>query len=242
MEERRLFAIGVLLTTALVIAGALAPKVLTWPSHESLMPIAALHGRAISALVVPARQSRVPAAGLALDDTGGSQSNVLQLPQVSIDFVGAWGGYTCTTIRSVIPDLLAGDNPDRVSVVFGRQGQIVFVAAELYGGPHQRIARKPRVRTASSREVVIEYESEDVALYYVYTNRFTLRGSGQIAYQEYVSVFDRTTHNLTGAVSQRATLRRLLTTEELRRFSRPSLYQVPKRSITAKTDLAPEQF
>jgi hypothetical protein len=84
------------------------------------------------------------------------------------------------------------------------------------------------VRTANPREVVIAHESEDAELYYVYTDRFTLSDWGKIGYREPVDVYDRTTHNLAATVNQSATLRRLLTAEEQRRFSRPSPYQVPK--------------
>jgi hypothetical protein len=134
---------------------------------------------------------------------------------------------------------MTGDNPDRVSVVFGCQAETVFIAAELYGGPHQQITRKPAVRTVNSKEIVIEYDSEDASLYYKYMNRFRLRDSGKIAYHERVTVYDRPTYSLAGTVDQRAMLHRLLTAEEQRRFSRPSSYQVPKRSIAANTDLSP---
>ena len=232
--------IGVLLTAVLVLAGAFAAKVLTWPSHEAGTAVSTSHKAASSSVVMPARQSDVPTFVPEPSAAGGSQANLLELPKASSDFVGDWGGYTHSTIRSLASGLLlTGKNPGRISVIFSRPGETVFIADEVYSGPHQRILGKPRVRTANPQEVVIEYESEDAELYYVYTNRFVLRESGTIAYQERVDVYDRTTHNLAGTVNQSATLRRLLTAEEQRRFSRPSPDQVPKGAIAASTNLEP---
>jgi hypothetical protein len=243
MRERMLLGVAALL--AVVLGGALAANVLTSPAHEPPAhepgsAVSTLHQDASSSLAMPARQADVATFLPEPSAAGGSQANVLELPQASSDFVGDWGGYTHSTIRSLASGLLlTGKSPDRISVIFVRQGETVFIADELYSGPHQRILGKPRVRTANPREVVIEYESEDAELHYVYTNRFVLRESGTIAYQERVDVSDRRTHNLVGAVNQRATLSRLVTAAERRRFARPSPDQVPKGAISANTELEP---
>ena len=240
MEKRRLLSIGALVLAAvLALAAASASKVLTWSSHAPVIVVSASPNEASSTLVMPARQSGPLPFVPEPSAVGGLQANVLELPNASFDFVGVWGGYTHSTIRSTAPGLLTGKNPARISVIFGRRGEAVFIADELYSGPLQRIVGRPRVRTANPREVAIEYESKDAELYYVYTNRFVLRESGTIAYQERVDVYDRSTHNLAGTVNQRATLRRLVTADEQRRFSRPSPDQVPKRAIAAATDLEP---
>ncbi len=73
-------------------------------------------------------------------------SNILELPKASLDFVGVWGGYTHSTVYSVIPGNLLAKGPDRISVTFGRQGGNVFIASELYIGSNQRIIGKAGAR------------------------------------------------------------------------------------------------
>lgn len=241
MKGRVWWGISVLLVALFAIAGAFATSALKRPSSE-LLSGASLKAAAVPTLILTGSQSRVPPNVSEPSTDDGSQSNVLEIREASLDFVGEWGGYTHSTIRSTVPGYLTGKNPDRVSVVFLRQDDTVFIADELYSWPHQRITGKPRVRTANPKEVVIEYESEDARLYYVYTNRFTLRDSGTIAYQETVDVYDRSTENLVGNVYQRSTLKRLRTADEQRRFARPSADELSRSAIAAPTKLAPSML
>ncbi len=165
----------------------------------------------------------------------GSESNVLELPKASLDFVGFWGGYTHSTLRSVRPGLLSGENPDRASIIFGRQGDTVFIAGELYSSRSQRILGKPRARVSSPVEAIVHYESDDTELHYDYTCRFTLVDSSRMVYRNVVEVYDRQSGNLIGTVKQTATLRRLLTADEQRRFARPSRHELPQKEISART-------
>src|SRR5277367_1306517 len=110
MEERRSLTAGLLLTAVLGIAGAFAAKVLTSPYRGPSTRVSILQRPvALSTLGMPARQAEVPAAGFAQDASDESQSNVLEIPKASIDFVGAWGGFTRSSIRSVSPNLVTRD-------------------------------------------------------------------------------------------------------------------------------------
>jgi hypothetical protein len=178
----------------------------------------------------------VPSAARSADD--GSESNVLELPKASLDFVGFWGGYTHSTLHSVRPGLLTGENPDRASIIFGRQGNTVFVTGTLYSSPNQRILGRPRAHVLSPVEAIVHYESDDAELHYDYTCRFTLVDSSRMVYRNAVEVYDRRSGTLIGTVKQRATLKRLLTIEERRRFARPSRHELPQKDISASTSFA----
>jgi hypothetical protein len=145
-----------------------------------------------------------------------SEPNVLELPRVSFDFVGSWGGYTHDTGS---PDV---ESPDHVSVVFGRRGDTVFFASELYTPSDQRILNKAKATIINRREVLVRYMGEDENLDYIYFHRFKLLNSGQIEYHETVDCYDRRTHAPVGTAGQDATLHRLTTTLEKRTFAQPS--------------------
>jgi hypothetical protein len=185
------------------------------------------HGQSLA--LVP---SALPSAA------GGSESNVLELPKASLDFVGFWGGYTHSTLHSVRPGLLTGENPDRASIIFGRRGDTVFITGELYSSPSQRILGRPRARVLSPIEAIVYYEADDAELHYDYTCRFTLVDSSRMVYRNAVEVYDRHSGTLIGTVKQRATLRRLPTIEEQRRFGRPSRHELPQKEISASTSFA----
>jgi len=155
-----------------------------------------------------------------------SESNILELPKASLDFVGSWGGYTHDTAPSEV------ESPDHVSVVFGRRGNTVFFATKLYSPSGQRIVSKPRARIASPNEVVVMYEAEDEHLDYGYLHRFTLLDSGKIAYKETVNLYDRRTHSVVGTDGQQALLSRLTTVPEKRAFARPSAHDVFKGELS----------
>lgn len=235
MNERTLaYIVG--LAALLGIAGAIGLKLATRRSHDLAVAAPAPQRPTRSpTLVFPETQSLALVPLPLPSPADGSQSNVLELPKVSLNFVGDWGGYTHSSIHSVQPDLLTGETPDRASVIFGRQGDTVFIAAELYSSPNQRILGKPRVRVLGPQEANVQYESEDSELYYAYTCHFTLLDSGRIAYRNRVEVYDRHTRDLVGTVKQRAMLRRLLTANDQLRFARPSRHEVPQREISAST-------
>jgi hypothetical protein len=155
-----------------------------------------------------------------------SESNVLELPKASFDFVGSWGGYTHDSAPSEV------DSPDHVSVVFGKRGNIVFFATELYSPSDQRIVSRPRARIASPKDVRVTYKAEDEHLDYAYVHRFTLLDSGTMLYRETVELYDRRTHGAVGTSGQRALLGRLTTTTEKRLFARPSSRDVFKSELS----------
>ena len=154
-----------------------------------------------------------------------SESNVLELPKASFDFVGSWGGYTHDTAPSEV------ESPDHVSVVFGRHGNTVFFATKFYSPSGQRIVSKPRAWITSPREVLVTYEAEDDQVDYTYLHRFTLLDSGKMAYKETVDLYDRRTHSAVGTDGQNALLRRLTTTREKRVFAQPSSRDVLKGEL-----------
>jgi hypothetical protein len=153
----------------------------------------------------------------------GSQANVLELPRASLDFVGVWGAYTDIAVQSVVPGALVAKGADRISVTFGREGDTVFIASELYAGPGQHIVGRPRARMPSPTEALITYDGRDHDLDYVYLHQFRLLRSGKIAYSQKVDIYERRTHSLVGRATQHAMLQQLTTIEERRKFSRPCL-------------------
>ncbi len=168
----------------------------------------------------------------------GSQSNVLELPKASPDFVGVWGAYTHSTVYSVVPGALVAKGPDRISVTFGREGDTVFVASELYSAPNQQIIGRPRAWMSDSTEALIEYEARDPELHYVYKHRFKLLGSGKIAYSENVNIYERRSHNWVGIATQHALLKQLTTSDQRRKFARPSPFEVSKGEALAGKSFA----
>jgi hypothetical protein len=166
------------------------------------------------------------------------QPNILELPTASADFVGYWGGYIHSSIQRFSPDL-TGTSPDRVSVVFGRKGDTVFMASELYSSPNQKVVRGPRTRIIGSRLAIVEYESTDNDLYYICSHRFRLNDGSSISYQSTIGMYDRNSHRLMGIVTQAAKLRRLLRAREQLLFARPSQLQIPRNEISASANFAP---
>ncbi len=167
-----------------------------------------------------------------------AQSNFLELPTASTDFVGYWGGYPHSSIDRVNPDLV-GTSPDRVSVVFGRQGDAVFMASELYSSANQTIVRRPRARMVGARLAIVEYEAADHDLYYICTHRFRLDDASRMSYQSTVDVYELNSRRLMGVVTQRAKLKRLLTPREQLQFARPARNQIPRAEISASGHFGP---
>jgi hypothetical protein len=199
----------------------------------------ALHSPAIasidSTLAYPSQHGEQSASFASVDS---SQANILQLPKASTDFVGYWGGYIDSSVQRLSPDLI-GNSPDRVSVVFGRQGDTVFMASELYSSPKQKIVHGPKARIVSARLAIIEYESEDSDLYYIYSHRFRLNGTFSISYRSTIDVYDRNSHRLMGIVTERAALKRLRTPHEQLEFARPGRNQIPRAEVFATAGLEP---
>jgi hypothetical protein len=167
-----------------------------------------------------------------------AQPNILELPKASSDFVGYWGGFIHSSIQRLSPDL-TGTSPDRVSVVFGREGDTVFIAGELYTSANQKIVHRPIARIPGPRLAIVEYESADHDLYYICRHRFRLERASRISYRSTVDVYDLNSHRLMGVVTQRATLKRLLTPREQLQFARPSQLQVPRTEISASANFLP---
>jgi hypothetical protein len=172
-----------------------------------------------------------------LDLPRDARSNVLELPSASADFVGVWGAYTHSTVYSVTPGTLVAKGPDRISVTFGRQGDSVFIASELYTGPHQRIAGKPRASMSSPAQAVVTYTASDDQLDYVYLHRFKLLRSGNLAYSQKVDIYDRRNGKLVGRATQHAVLKRLTTPQEWVNFSRPAPFEVSRGEVSAARNL-----
>ena len=166
----------------------------------------------------------------------GMQGNMLELPKASTDFVGYWGGYIHSSIQRLSPDLV-GTSPDRVSVIFGRQGNTVFMMSELYTSPNQKIVHQPKARMVAARIAIIEYESEDKGLYYICRDRFQLKDLSSMSYQGTIDVYDLNSHRVMGIVAQSANLKRLLTAGEQLQFARPGPNRVPRVNVSAR-----EQF
>jgi hypothetical protein len=162
----------------------------------------------------------------------GEQGNILELPQASSDFVGYWGGYVHSSIQRFDPDLV-GNSPDRVSVIFGRQRDTVFMTGKLYAPPGQRIAQRPKAKIVDTRITVIEYELADKALYYSCRDTFRLESPSIMSYRGIIDVRDLNSRRLLGVVTQIAVLKRLLTEREQLQFARPARNQIPRASVVA---------
>lgn len=164
--------------------------------------------------------------------TAGEQGNILELPQASADFAGYWGGHVHSSIQRLTPDLV-GNSPDRISVIFGRQGDTVFITGELYTSSWQRIARRPKARMVNARLAIIEYELADKTLYYSCRDMFRLKSASTISYRGIIDVRDLNSGTLLGVVTQTAVLKRLLTAREQLQFARPGPKQIPRASVVA---------
>ncbi|HXZ87501.1 MAG TPA: hypothetical protein VEF07_02945 [Candidatus Binataceae bacterium] len=239
MNERRLAYIAGLAAALILGVGTVLKLAIRLHNDAARDGFSSAHpGGTPPALALAHTQSLalVPSASQSKADS--FESNVLELPKASLDFVGFWGGYTHSTLHSVRPEFLTGENPDRASIIFGRQGDTVFIAGELYSSPSQRILGRPRASVLSPVEAIVHYEADDAELHYNYTCRFTLVDSSRIVYRNAVEVYNRRSGNLIGTVKQRAILRRLLTTEQQRRFARPSRHELPQKEISASTSFA----
>jgi hypothetical protein len=125
-----------------------------------------------------------------------------------------------------------------VSVVFGRQGDTVFMTTELYSSPNQKIVHHPKARITSPRLAVVQYESADNDLYYICSHRFSLNDASSINYRSTVDVYGLNSHKLMGVVTERSTLKRLLTPSEQLEFAQPGRNQIPRAYISASSSFA----
>jgi hypothetical protein len=160
----------------------------------------------------------------------GSEPNVLELPKASFDFVGDWGGYMHTGSSDV-------ESPDHVSVVFGRRGDTVFFASNLYTPSDQKILDRPTATIIDRQKVLVTYKGEDEKLDYIYFHKFKLLNSGKIAYNETVECYDRRTHSFIGTAGQDATLHRLTTALEERAFAQPSSREILEGELSTSTKI-----
>jgi hypothetical protein len=210
-------ALAVTLGLILLIRSFYEPSSRSFGSHKA---------SPLSPVEAPRRQRLAVVPWSQLPSKIDSESNILELPKASFDFVGNWGGYTHDTTPSGV------DSPDHVSVVFGRRGNIVFFATELYSPSDQRIVNKPRAWITSPKDIRVTYKAEDEQIDYAYVHRFTLLDSGKMSYKETVDLYDRRMHRGVGTDGQRALLRRLTTTTEKRLFARPSSRDVFKSKLS----------
>ena len=234
MSERLFGYIGAALASVTLLGA-----VIVWllPSHRPDHGISIKTG----AREDPPSKLIVPQAQRAASDevpAPGSRSNVLELPRASLDFVGYWGGYVHSTIFSVIPGALTGASPDRASIIFGRAGDTVFIASELYSSPTQRLIGRPSARISNPREAVIQYRSADSELEYKYECHFRLLESGKMSFRNSAFVYDRWRRKLVETVKQEGMLSRLLTLDERRAFARPSRHEVPKSEILTRKNFS----
>ena len=203
-------------------------------------PGSAAAGHSAIAFIDSARLDQAPHTEQSVSEfsTYGSQADVLELPQANADFIGEWGGFIRSSIQRLNPDLI-GASPDRISIVFGRRGGTVFMASELYSSPTQRIVRHPKASVIGARLVIVEYESADRNLYYVYSDRFHLSDGSHLSYQSTVEVYSHDRRRLMGVVTAHATLKRLRTRREQLEFARPGPNQIPRAEISASARTAP---
>jgi len=159
MNEHRIGYVGGMLAGVILLGGIIVRTLLTPQADHEINIKAMAHEE-----IAPVQKLMAPSAQRAASDKSpadGSQSNVLELPRASLDFVGYWGGYTHSTIFSVVPGEMTGESPDRASIVFGHRGDTVLIATELYAGAGQRLIGRPSARISNPREAVIQYRSED---------------------------------------------------------------------------------
>ncbi len=228
MKERGRTHVVELIASLLALAAIVGVTRLSAPSHVAAMrPSISRSTAAPAPLIIPGAQQFT-------SDIFPASSNVLELPSASLDFVGSWGGFTNSG-----PSLM-GVEPDRVSVIFGRRGDVVFFASELYSPSGQKIIGRPRARILSPKESVIEYGSEDAEVQYAYSHRFKLLDSGRMAYRQRVELYDRQTHGLLGTATQHALLRRLQTAGEKRLYSQPSSDDIHRGSVETDKSFASE--
>src|SRR5207245_7827934 len=122
-------ALAVTVGVILLIRSFYEPSPRSLGSHEAPL---------LSPVEAPGRQRLAAVPWSQLPSKLDSEFNVLELPKASFDFVGSWGGYTHDTSPFEV------ESPDHISVVFGRRGNVVFFATQLYSPSDQRIVSKPR--------------------------------------------------------------------------------------------------
>jgi hypothetical protein len=193
------------------------------------------HTAGVASLDSPRLQSQ-PAQDSATSFGERGPDNILELPKASSDFVGYWGGYVHSSIESISAGL-TGSGPDRLSVVFGRQGDTVFMSSELYSSPNQRIVQRPKARILSPRVATIEYESADPDFIYICHHTFRLNHESTINYQATIGIYRQNSRKLMGVVIQRATLRRFRTARDQLRFARPGRDLVPRAEVSARSEI-----
>ena len=223
------FSVFCALATLSLVAGAVVALRLTQPEQGAVAlktpadaPIAPSH-------IYPSQHPEHFAGS-----SSGSQAdaNTLELHKANVDFVGYWGGYIHSSIQRLDTDL-TGSSPERVSVVFGRHGDTVFMRSELYSSSGQTIVRRPKARMVGARQTLVDYEYTDKELYYSASHSFRLDGTSSITYRSAVNIYELNSHRLLGVVTERATLRRLETPKEQLEFSRPGRNQIPRTEISA---------
>jgi hypothetical protein len=236
MNEHRIGYVGGMLAGVILLGGIIARTLITpRADHEiNIKPVAREDIAAVPKLITPIAQR----TSSDKSPTDSSQSNVLELPRASLDFVGYWGGYTHSTIFSVVPDEMTGESPDRASIVFGCTGDTVLIATELYTGARQRLIGRPSARISNPREAVIQYRSEDSELEYENESHFRLLESGRMSFRNRVIVYSRRSREPVGTVKQQGMLSRLLTLDEQRAFARPSRHEVPKSEILTRKNFS----
>jgi hypothetical protein len=246
MNEVKLgYVFGALIGLAALCAAFELWRLPAW-TFSSLLAYTARIAAPAAGRLAPAQQVDInlPYAQTAQDaqsnilELPGASSNLLELPAAAPAFAGVWGGYTRSAVYSLMPGALAAKGPDRISVTFGRQGDMVFIASELYTGPRQHIMAKPKVRMSGPTEASVTYEAVDPELDCMYRHRFKLLRSGKMAYFQEVRMYDRRTRKLVGTATQHALLDQLTTAQQRRRFAIPSRFEVSRGELAAARSFA----
>src|SRR5260370_31678797 len=147
----------ILLVGLPLLACAIGLILLHWSFSYQVRPSTRSAALDLSNPTLPQTQRVTTDARLA-SQSDDSQRNVLELPEASLDFVGEWGGYTHTTIHSVLPARLSGSNPDRVSIVFGRTGGTFFIGSDLYPSPNNHLPLSPPTPISTPDTHIIPYQ------------------------------------------------------------------------------------
>jgi hypothetical protein len=163
-----------------------------------------------------------------------SQSNILEIPKASVDFVGDWGGYETGTVQDALSGFARRIPAARTAVTFGRTNDTVFLSLEVWAPPDVEIVSKPRAWITDPEEAIVEFESQDYQEYFVDIATYQLHNPGHINYKDDTRIYDRVTRQLLKIQHTHATLKRL--TPDAMASWKPPTGWVPKDDLSASKD------
>lgn len=164
-----------------------------------------------------------------------SQSNVLEIPKASVDFVGDWGGYETGTLQDALSGFAERVHAGQEGVTFGRTNDTVFLSLEIWGSPDVEIVRKPKAWITDPEEAIVEFESQDYQEYFVDIYTYQLRDASHIRFKHESKFYDRLTRQLLGIQRTHAIMKRL-TPDEAEAFRKSSPGSVLKDHLSASKD------